>query len=42
MALEGVTMEAVVLGKVYGYVVNIRGNPIENAQIRLKVSEQRS
>lgn len=34
--LEVVTMEEVVLGTIYGYVVNIRGYPIEDARVRLK------
>ena len=34
--LEVVTMEEVVMGTIYGYVVNIQGNPIEDARVRLK------
>ena len=29
-------MEVGATGKIYGYVINIRGDPIEDAQVRLK------
>jgi len=34
--IEVVTMEVGATGKIYGYVINIRGDPIEDAQVRLK------
>ncbi|HHT9144955.1 MAG: fibro-slime domain-containing protein [Candidatus Brocadiaceae bacterium] len=34
--LGTVTMEEIVKAKIYGYIVNIRDNPIESAKLRLK------
>ncbi len=31
-----ITMEEIVQAKIYGYVVNIRGNPIESVRLRIK------
>jgi len=36
LPVEDVVMEEVVMGKIYGYVVNIKSNPIEFVRLRLK------
>ena len=34
--LETITMEEVIEGKIYGYVVDTRGDPIESVRLKLK------